>query len=149
MPIVLSDEDRTMLAYAVRVPHPAFDGTNPRSVSPDDADLTYAIIEFDGGSVLFGYPNDEVLGGHPLFERGLRFYGAFEVVQTSWIRGLDRRNRIVYPDRSVFEGERHIILTFHDSTFECLTRSWTIHESMTSPRREVVARMNEILHADQ
>jgi hypothetical protein len=37
-------------------------------------------------------PNDESLHGHPLFERGLNFYGAFQVESSSWIRALERIN---------------------------------------------------------
>lgn len=39
-------------------------------------------------------PNDESLHGHPLFERGLAFYGAFRVENSSWIRALVRINSV-------------------------------------------------------
>jgi len=34
--------------------------------------------------VKFGGPNDEALGGHPLYERGLGRYGVYEVFNSSW-----------------------------------------------------------------
>ncbi len=42
------------------------------------------VIEFHDCLIReFGYPNDEALGGHPLYERGLRFYGVYEAECTS------------------------------------------------------------------
>jgi hypothetical protein len=51
-----------------------------------------AIVEFDSVSAhYFGPPNDEALNGHPLYGRGLRFYGVYEVHKSSWIRALERK----------------------------------------------------------
>lgn len=37
------------------------------------------LVVFEGCLISrFGYPNDEALGGHPLYERGLDHYGCFE-----------------------------------------------------------------------
>ncbi|MFT3744341.1 MAG: hypothetical protein QM785_08595 [Pyrinomonadaceae bacterium] len=70
----------------------------------------------------FGYPNDEGLGGHPLYSKGLSFYGCFEVINSEWIEELRQNNKTVYPDREIFAGFRHFIFSFHDSTFECIAK---------------------------
>jgi hypothetical protein len=68
----------------------------------------------------FGYPNDEALSGHRLYKKGLGFYGFFEVVESQWIAELRKSNEVVFPDSKGFEGKRHFVITFHDSTFECI-----------------------------
>ena len=70
-----------------------------------------------------GSPNDETLRGHPLGQRGLGYYGAFEVVNSSWIRVLEQVNS-VHPrhDPSRYRGLRHFIFTFQDVTFECVAK---------------------------
>ena len=84
-----------------------------------------AIVTFDLCFITrFGYPNDEALGGHPLAKRGLRWYGVFEIIGSSWAAELAARNRISFPNSSSDFG-RHFIFTFHDSTFECLARGLT------------------------
>jgi hypothetical protein len=72
----------------------------------------------------FGSPNDEALNGHPLRSRGLDYYGAFEVHNSSWIGALERMNR-AHPrhDPRRFHGLRHFIFTFQDETFECVARA--------------------------
>ena len=71
--------------------------------------------------------NDEALLGHPLYERGLRPYAAFEIENTSWVRALDKLNR-VHPRHSprLFAGLKHFIFAFHESVFECIAESCTL-----------------------
>lgn len=45
-------------------------------------------------SVVFGAPNDEALGGHPLFRLGLKYYSVHEIVNSSLVEMLERRNSI-------------------------------------------------------
>lgn len=70
----------------------------------------------------FGYPNDEALPGHPLYSRGLTYYGAFEVLRSSWIHQMTSQNRVCFPKTEDWT-DRHFIFTFHDSTFECVADS--------------------------
>src|SRR5262249_17748356 len=69
----------------------------------------------------FGPPNDEALSGHPLYRKGLRHYGVCEVKNSSWVRALERMNR-VHPSHHprMFSRYRHFVFTFHDTTFECI-----------------------------
>src|SRR5215813_12554762 len=81
-----------------------------------------AIVKFEGVAAhYFGPPNDEALSGHPLYRRGLRQYGIYEVKSSSWVRVLERMNR-VHPGhrQGMFGLYRHFIFTFHDTTFECV-----------------------------
>ena len=75
----------------------------------------------------FGSPNDEARSGHPLYSRGLSFYGAHEVLGSSWIRLLERMNR-VHPRHSpaLFEGLRHFIFCFRDDMFECVAKGFAV-----------------------
>jgi hypothetical protein len=105
MPLVVANEWNLFLSY----------GLAPGSQEQ-------AILKFTSSRArYFGPPNDEALEGHPLSPRGLRPYGVFEIVGSSWIRSLERMNRVHSrhkPDR--YEMLRHYVFTFHDSTFECI-----------------------------
>jgi hypothetical protein len=84
------------------------------------ADAGTATVEFVRCMITkFGYPNDEALGGHPLYNSGLSAYGVFEVIGSPWIRRLTEQNRVAFPATSD-STQRHFIFTFHDSTFECI-----------------------------
>lgn len=81
------------------------------------------LVEFDGCvATRFGYPNDEALAGHELYTRGLRPYGVFEVVESSWVNDVSARNAVSFPSAEL-PVVRHFVITFHDSTFECLARA--------------------------
>jgi len=90
-------------------------------------DAGTAIVELVGCSTTkFGYPNDEALGGHPLYAKGLVSYGIYEVLNSSWVEEQAKQNRVCFPDRTKMSGKRHFIFVFHDSTFECLARDLKI-----------------------
>ena len=79
-----------------------------------------AIVELQGCLVTrFGYPNDEALPGHPLYQRGLSAYGIFEVLESSWVAQLDAQNRVTFPNAGLW-GTRHFGFVFHDSMLECI-----------------------------
>jgi hypothetical protein len=82
-----------------------------------------AVVYFPLCSVFtFGSPNDEALGGHPLYGRGLKFYSVHRVEHSSWIALLERQNSVhSRHDRKRFlEDKKHFVFTFHDSTLECV-----------------------------
>jgi hypothetical protein len=127
-PFVMSDEHTLMLAYIIEKVDPNWDGTYVRSVGPNTAGETVALVRFTRySSFMFGPPNDEAFGGHPLASRGLKPYSAVEVRHSSWIRRLERMNA-VHPRHTpaLFDGYRHFIFAFHDSTFECVAEDFTI-----------------------
>jgi len=105
VPLLLADDGELVLAYLLE--------------SETDE---VAIVEFERiRAHYFGPPNDEALSGHPLYKKGLRFYGVYEVRNSSWVRALERMNR-VHPNHrpGMFSDYRHFIFTFHDTTLECI-----------------------------
>lgn len=130
LPLLLSDEHRLLLAYIVSEPDPAWDGTSVAIVSPASQGLSIAILDFHRPyAQMFGPPNDEAFGGHPLAARGLSPYAAFEVEHSSWIRKHERMNS-VHPrhDRERFLArKRHFVFAFHDSTFECVAEGFSVN----------------------
>jgi hypothetical protein len=94
----------------------------------------------------FGYPNDEALAGHPLFKSGLRSYGVYEVTNSPWGRELRLQNRVAFPTFDM-PKRRHFIITFHDSTFECIATS-AVAEISTESFSSAVSRVVKVLPND-
>ena len=99
-PVLLQTDDDAFLTF--NAVHMTSDGKRGTAGT--------GVIELEGCYITkFGYPNDEGLGGHPLYKHGLGFYDVFEVLDSSWIQQMTE--------------QRHFIFTFHDSTFECVANS--------------------------
>ena len=130
LPLVLSDEYKILLAYIVQDTPPNWDGSYVRVVDSVTSGEPLALIEFSGySSFMFGAPNDEAFEGHPLANRGLRPYGAFQIENSSWIRQLEEMNSVhPYHNPETFDRLRHFIFAFHDSTFECVATGFTVSE---------------------
>ena len=107
VPAISVCDDQLHVAYAVSRSDPA----NERE---------FAVVRFDG--VLqhtFGYPNNEALGGPPLYSKGLKFYAFNEVVGSPYLLELGKRNARNFPGtRDRFTQLRHWIVPFHDETLE-------------------------------
>lgn len=105
------------------------------AVDRDQTVLTYGLPDGTTARIRFlrpiqhvmGWPNDEVLIAHPLWNKGLRHYGAFEVENSAWKKTIIARNA-VHPRASAahYERLRHFVLTFHDETFECLAEGYVV-----------------------
>ncbi|GAA5509356.1 hypothetical protein Rcae01_04855 [Novipirellula caenicola] len=109
MPTVVADEHTVLLAFLC-------------------SDETVTIITFARCSThMFGPPNDESFGAHPLAKRGLRHYTAAEVHNSSWLDARIAMNRVhrQHSD-ALFAHLRHFIFPFHDSTFECLAADFSV-----------------------
>ena len=132
LPIVLSDERKTLLAYLLEDTTENWDGTTIRIVDYETANESISIVEFQFClSFMFGMPNDEAFHGHPLYERGLHPYGVFEIQNSSWLRKLERMNSVhEYHKPERFEKYKHFVFAFHDSTFECIAEKFeiSVHE---------------------
>jgi len=110
LPFVLADDYRVVVIFRLA------SGSDSNHVNEECGVFTCDNVVFH-----FGSPNDEGLPEHPLFKLGLGFYGAFEVHNSPWISSL-------YPDgENGAEGLHHIVLTFHDTTFECITNRFAFH----------------------
>ncbi len=106
-----------------------------------------ALVEFRFCTcTLFGYPNDEALKGHPLYQAGLRSYGIFEVLNPSWARRLEQQNRVAFPKTGTWSS-RHFIITFHDSTFECLADDIAL-EIIDEPYARIFERITQRVLAE-
>jgi hypothetical protein len=99
---------------------PAIVAYRTSSLAPSDDE--FAVLRFPMYEIVkFGYPNDEALPGHPLYPKGLTFYGIFEVRDSSWSRALAEQNLVSFPNPSPSATSgRHFVVTFHDSTLECI-----------------------------
>ncbi len=128
MPIVLSDEFTIVLSYIVEESSSGWGGTTTRVDDADTEGESMALIEFESyRSYMFGPPNDEAFSGHPLAARGLQPYGAFRIADSSWIRQLERMNSVhPYHNPKRYDELSHFVFSFHDSTFECVAKGFTI-----------------------
>lgn len=139
MPVVLANEHTVFVAFYLEQRDPNWDGTTCKAVTPDTNDEPVAVVRFSRVTAhFFGPPNDEAFGGHPLAARGLHAYGAFEILSSSWIRALERMNSVHphhRPER--FSNCRYFILTFHDTIFECVARSFSVEQASGSLRSVV------------
>jgi hypothetical protein len=90
------------------------------AIAPTDEE--FAVLRFPVCTIVkFGYPNDEALPGHPLYPKGLSYYGIFEVLDSSWSTSLEEQNLVSFPNPSrLRRSGRHFVVTFHESTLECI-----------------------------
>jgi hypothetical protein len=125
-PLVMQDEHTAVVAYYVEAPEPGWTGETIRIVDPESSADPAALVRFRGVcAAMFGPPNDEAFHGHPLAAGGLGPYSAAEIHDSSWIRSLERMNSVhPYHRPERYEQLRHFVLAFHDSTFECVARSY-------------------------
>ncbi len=136
-----------VVVYYREEPRAPVDGKTVRVVSPNSDDQQIAAVKFRGFQAqYFGAPNDEAFEGHPLAARGLEPYGAFEVLNSSWIRALSRMNE-VHSNHSddMFRRLRHFVLTFHDTTFECVARDFTVRRGEGSLRAAALSALEDLM----
>lgn len=138
-PLVIADEHHVVVAYYLEDRDPAWDGSTVRIVGPESSDEPVALVRFAACRAhTLGPPNDEAFAGHPLADRGLEPYGSFEIRGSSWIRMLERMNSVhPYHRPEAFSRLRHLILTFHDSTFECVCAGF----SVTTTRGSILSQV--------
>lgn len=129
MPHLLTNDHKCLLIFYLSETTSEWDGTVVSVVDPSsDAPASLALVEFDlCTSAKLGAPNDEVFEGHPLSGKGQAGYAAQEVVNSRWIAEIEAINSVhVGYDPSNWRDARHFIFWFHDSTFECIARSFKI-----------------------
>jgi len=135
-PVVVAGEHSVFLVYYIEDRDPGWDGQSVRVLDLDSANEYIAIIQFSACYAhMFGAPNDEAFTGHPLSKRGLSPYGAYEVLNSSWIRQLERMNSVhPHHNPSRFMRRHHYIFAFHDSTFECIADGLVMTQQKGSVR---------------
>lgn len=126
LPHILSSERNLYVLYYMQNTPENWDGKSVRMISTNTAGEPIGVISFTPYSAYkFGPPNDEVIHGHPLYKSGLKPYSFFEVPQSEWISGLEKMNSVhPHHKKERFQELKHYILTFHDSTLECLAKSY-------------------------
>ena len=96
------------------------------AVDSDFRDIGIAVVEFASCLITkFGYPNEEAIHGHPLYSQGLEQCSFYEVLNPTWLAEINDQNRVSFQKWEGYSA-RHFIVTFHDSTFECLARCMEI-----------------------
>jgi hypothetical protein len=124
-PVIIANEHRAVLAYRVQSAE-IWDEKTVRIDDPEGKE-PIALVRLECHAHMFGPPNDEAFEGHPLAGRGLHPYGAFRIEDSSWIRKLERMNR-VHPSHEPrrFHILQHLVFAFHDSTFECVCEQYDV-----------------------
>jgi len=145
--MLVASEHALHVAFYGEPEQPKWNGTTTRMVDSSSTEEQVILVTFEHPSIhLFGPPNDEAFSGHRLAVKGLEPYGAFEVLHSEWIQQLEAMNA-VHPrhDRARFmEGKRHLILTFHDSTFECVARGYRVEIAKGSLKQAIQSTVGSI-----
>lgn len=127
MPLIIANEGRVVLTYYIATSDPSWDGESIRIVDQAQSNEPIAVVRLECIAHMFGPPNDEAFSGHPLASRGLRPYAAFRIENSSWIRKLERMNRVhVHHKPERFQALQHLVFAFHDSTFECICKRFDV-----------------------
>lgn len=138
--MLVASEHALHVAFYGEPAEPDWNDTTTRIVDSNSIEEQVILVTFEHSSAhLFGPPNDEAFSGHRLVAKGLEPYGAFEVLHSEWIQQLETMNA-VHPrhDKARFlEGKRHLILTFHDSTFECIARGYRVEFAKGSLKQAI------------
>jgi hypothetical protein len=126
LPCIVACEHFLAVAFICQQNDPTWDGSYVQVVSAQLEVEQICVVHFHRSIAhFFGPPNDEAFQGHPLAARGLGPYGSFEVTSSSWIHALERMNAVhPYHKPEHFAGYKHYVLSFHDTTFECVAQSY-------------------------
>lgn len=111
-----------------------------------DANDHIGKIDFDWcWSTSFGAPSDETFEGHPLHGSGFEPYNAMEVVGSSWISELRKIDSVHRShDPTAYGSAKHFIFPFHDTTFECVARSFTVSRVQGKLSDAVKSAVNDL-----
>lgn len=138
LPQLLVNDYRALLTFVISEPDPAWDGSYVTVMNPASGQAwPLGLVVFEGCmSAKLGAPNDEVFEGHPLNGKGMKAYSAQRVVNSIWLKELETINSIhrCY-NPALWRDLNHYVFWFHDSTFECIAKSFKVEiyrESMES-----------------
>lgn len=108
LPMIVGDENRLSLCY--------------NKYGPEGAADMVVVLRFSGvRASRLGEPDETLQYTHPLAELGLLSHHAHEVLDSDWLKSLCGRARL----------DKHIIILFHDSTFEIVCSGFQISEVET------------------
>ena len=145
LPSIIGTEHYTALCYLAAQPMPDdWHGQYVNILDHNSGERPVIIVEFKiCADVRFGwFPDENTFSKHPLAPRGLHPYNAYEVTNSSWVRQLaqlEAGNR----DQAL-QSKRHFILTFHDTSFECVADDYSVRAmngSIQSAMEDVVTSL--------
>jgi hypothetical protein len=144
----VSPQQEDLVVLLDDVPHPAADAAEPFLVSSGQrVILAYPIAEsdferfgpFDSDddpfcTVLFpdaafyrlGPPGNGELEIHPLAAQGLLGYSVHEVMNSSLAAEIPAAGEPAAATNSTSAAHRHFVVTFNESTFECVASDYTV-----------------------
>jgi hypothetical protein len=146
-PAIVASENSLRLVYYLEEDRlaPDWRSVPVKPEAANDSKELCAVVVFSFPYAhMFGPPNDEAFGGHPLASRGLEPYSVYEVASSSWIKALAKMDSVhPYHRAERFNTLKHYIFSFHDSTFECVAQSFSIELCRGSAWNVLRAAQNE------
>ena len=135
LPHLFMNDYKAYLIFYVKSVDPNWDGTYTTVIdTASDKITSLALVEFEHcTSAKLGSPNDEVFEGHPLYGKGLELYAPMQIMNSNWVKEIQNINSV----HSNYNTEnrkntKHFFFGFHDTTFECIARSFKIELHQTS-----------------
>ncbi|HEY2021058.1 hypothetical protein [Paraburkholderia sp.] len=120
-PFIVASERRVILTYPIA--ESDFERFGP--FDPDD-DPFCAVLFSDTAFHRLGPPGDVDLAIHPLAAQGLSSYSAHEVVNSSLCAEIAAVPDHAASIAAVSPARRHFVITFLESTFECVASDHTV-----------------------
>ncbi len=129
-PMIFSDESDLLVLFYVS--------------GQKDTEMTLALFR-NYASYKFGLPREDCIPNHPLYKYGLERFGFFEAGDSSWIKEIKKINKEDHAfSKEYFDNLKHYIFTFHDSTFECVSKDFSIHKLAGKSKIEIINKAFEI-----
>jgi hypothetical protein len=121
-PLLIFNEHDTTLMFLLDA-----DASSPEDSFDDADEKLVGVLKFTNCIKLSsGVPSNETLAGHPYFAAGLESYSFYEVEDSDLIRQLMLVQSVhPYYDPTKWSKYKHFIITFHDSTFECVATGYS------------------------
>lgn len=114
--------------------------------TPESRECLFALITFcHAVAHYFGPPDEETLEKHPLFDKGLQRWGSYRVSSSSWLAQLKSLTKDSKYHQDLYGQCQHFILTFHDTTFECVCRDYSVREGKGTPHEAIQLALDEVL----
>jgi hypothetical protein len=129
MPQVFSNGHKTFLIYLLNEPDPKWNGTYVTMIdNTSDSNYPLALVEFIRPDThRFGIVNDEAGIGHPLYGKGLEFYSAHIIENSTWKDELKTIHKVhPYFNNNMWTDKKHFLLFFHDEMFEIIAQDFKI-----------------------
>lgn len=148
MPQVFSNGHKIYLIYLINEPDPKWDGTYVNMIdNTGDTEYPLALVEFNGGTSRFGIANEDVFGGLPIANKGMEWYSAHIIHNSTWLEELKVIHSVhPYYNEEHWKDKKHYMLLFHDEMFEAVATDYKIETFRTTFEilaTEVAKRMNK------